>query len=85
MQDTTPKTQTAIAKTQETGRGQGTGRQAEDQPPKKTEPPKKTDSPTRSADAAQAWKGIQEKKPEAHSSRDAAADMLKQMFNRGKH
>ena len=71
------ETQTAIAKTQETDAAKA--------PPKKSEPPKKTDAPQRSADAAQAWKGMKEKKPEAHSSRDAAADMLKQMFNRGKH
>ena len=58
--------------------------QVKAQPPKKTEPPKKPDSPNRSTDAAQAWKGVKEKKPDASSSRDAAADMLKQMFNRGK-
>ncbi len=76
------ETQTAIAKTQETDADKQPAAQA--QPPKKTEPPKKTDSPNRSADAAQAWKGHQEKKPSANSSRDAAADMLKQMLNRGK-
>jgi pSer/pThr/pTyr-binding forkhead associated (FHA) protein len=70
------ETQSAIAKVKETDR------QAAAQA--KTEPPKKTNAPDRSADAAQAWKGLKEKAPEAHSSRDAAADMLKQMFNRGK-
>jgi predicted component of type VI protein secretion system len=74
----------AIAKTQETDATKEPDAQVKAQPPKKTEPPKKTDSPNRSADAAQACKGIQEKKPGAGSSRDAAADMLKQMLNRGK-
>ncbi len=78
------KTQSAIAKTQEANAVKEPATQAKAQPPKKTEPPRKTDSANRSADAAQAWKGIQEKKPGAGSSRDAAADMLKQMFNRGK-
>jgi hypothetical protein len=58
--------------------------QAKTEPPKKAEPPRKSNAPDRSADAAQAWKGLKEKVPEANSSRDAAADMLKQMFNRGK-
>jgi hypothetical protein len=78
------ETQLAIPKTQETDAVKEPAAEAKVQPPKKTEPPKKTDAPSRSADAAQAWKGMQEKKPEAHSSRDAAADMLKQMLNRGK-
>jgi predicted component of type VI protein secretion system len=77
-------TQSAIPKTQESGAIKEPAAQAKAPPPKKTEPPKKPDSPNRSADAAQAWKGIKEKKPDAASSRDAAADMLKQMFNRGK-
>jgi hypothetical protein len=72
------QTPSAVAKTDEPAV------EVKDESPKKTEPPKKTDAPSR-AEAAQAWKGLQEKKPEAHSSRDAAADMLKQMFNRGKH
>jgi hypothetical protein len=78
------ETQTAIAKTQETDAAKEPAAEAKAQPPKKTEPPKKSDAPSRSADAAQAWKGLKEKKPEAHSSREAADDMLKQMFNRGK-
>ncbi len=77
-------TQLAIPKTEESAAIKEPAAQVKAQPPKKTEPPKKPDSPNRSTDAAQAWKGVKEKKPDASSSRDAAADMLKQMFNRGK-
>jgi hypothetical protein len=78
------ETQTAIAKSQETDAVEQPAAASKVQPPKKTDLPKKTDSAGRSADAAQAWKGRQEKKPETNSSRDAAADMLRQMLNRGK-
>ena len=37
--------------------------------------------PSKKGDATKAWKGVQEKKPEANSSREAAAGILRNMFN----
>jgi pSer/pThr/pTyr-binding forkhead associated (FHA) protein len=37
--------------------------------------------PGKSDDVTRAWKGVQEKKPEANSSREAAAGILKNLFN----